>query len=110
MYDYIPNVYLLTFLNLSKKKFFLYRRKNGKVKKYNEKGILIYDVEYINGKITGNSKEYDENREIKCENYQYENLNGIISEKIKEYNENGEIIFEGEYINNRLVNGKGKNN
>ena len=44
---------------------------NGKVREYNNDGILIFEGEY---------------------------LNGIRNGKGKEYNENGELLFEGEYI------------
>ena len=60
----------------------VYELKNGKgvIKEYNSlTGILKFEVEYFNGKRNG---------------------------KGKEYNEDGKLIFEGEYLNNKILNGK----
>ena len=43
---------------------------NGKVKEYNEYGILIFEGEYLDGKKNGKGKEY----------------------------EDGKLIYEGEYL------------
>ena len=48
---------------------------------YNERNIMIYEGEYLNGKRNGKGKEYNDER--------------------------GHIIFEGEYLNGKR-NGKGK--
>ena len=52
---------------------------NGKVKEYNDNNKIIFECEYLKGKIR--------NR--------------------KEYNNYGELLFEGEYLNGKR-NGKGK--
>ena len=52
----------------------------GKIKEYNNDGILEYDGEYLNGERNGQGKEY--------------NIDGV-------------LIYEGEYIKNKY-NGKGK--
>ena len=54
---------------------------NGKVKEYNDDGVLIFDGEYLNGKMNGKGKEYD-----------YK----------------GNLIFDGEYLNGKKYNGNGK--
>ena len=41
--------------------------KNGKIKEYNYKGILIFDGEYLNGMKNGKGKEYDDNGKLKFE-------------------------------------------
>ena len=69
-------------------------KKNGKGKKYNNKGELIFEGEYLNGKRNGKGKKYYEG-ELEFEG---EYLNGKRNGKGKEYY-GGELIFEGEYIN-----------
>ena len=51
---------------------------NGKVKEYNYKDNIIFEGEYLNGKINGKGKEYDDD---------------------------GNLIFEGQYSNgNKIIN------
>ena len=47
------------------------KERNGKGKEYNFNGELIFEGEYLNGKMNG---------------------------KVKEYNFNGKLLFEGEYL------------
>ena len=61
-------------------------------KKYDIYGKLIFECEYLNGKING--KEYDYNGKLTFEG-EYEN--GQINGKGKEYYDNGKLLFEGEY-------------
>ena len=76
------------------------------IKRYREekdnKGQLIYEGEFMNGKRDGKGKEYNNGELI----YEGEYIKGVKDGKGKEYNY-GELIFEGEYING-LRNGKGK--
>ena len=66
-----------------------WKRWNGK--KYNKKGVVLYELK--NGK--GNVKEYDKNDDLIFEG---KYLNGERNGKGKEY-EKGILIFEGEYLN-----------
>ena len=73
-------------------------KKNGRGKEYNEKGDLIFEGEYLNGKKwKGAKKIYDIiNGELI---FEYEYLNGKIVH-IKEYDKyNQELLFSGDYIN-----------
>ena len=76
---------------------------NGKVKEYNNKGILIFDEEYLNGEKNNIGKEYIDERELI---YEGEYLNRKKNAKGKD--NNNSIIFEGEYINGKRWNGMGK--
>ena len=70
---------------------YLYGKKwNGKG--YDEKGNIIYEL--INGK--GKLKEFYLNGELL---FEWEYLNGKIHKKGKEYYYSGELFFEGEYLN-----------
>ena len=73
------------------------KRWNGK--KYNKKGVVLYELKI--GK--GNVKEYDKNDDLIFEG---KYLNGERNGKGKEY-EKGILIFEGEYLNRKRwdVNG-----
>ena len=88
-----------------------------------DKGKLIFEGEYLNGK-KWNGKGYDNLGNIVYElkdgkglvkEYSYylrldfegEYLNGERNGKGKEYNDKGELIFEGEYLNGKRY-GKGK--
>ena len=77
---------------------------NGKVKEYNKEGVLIFDGEYLNGKMNGKGKEYDYKGNLRFEG---EYLNGEKIGKGKEYDYKGNLIFEGEYLNGEK-NGKAK--
>ena len=96
---------------------------NGKGKEYDEYGELLFEGEYVNGKIwngkiynikgnieceikdgKGHIKEYDKNGELLFEG---EYLNGERKGKGKEYDRYGELLFEGSYLNGER-NGKGK--
>ena len=80
---------------------FMNGKRDGKGKEYNN-GELIYEGEYIKGVREGKGKEYNNGELI----YEGEYIKGVKDGKGKEYNY-GELIFEGEYING-LRNGKGK--
>ena len=68
--------------------------KNGKGKEYDNRGLLIFEGEYINGTRNGKGKEYFDNGKLKFEGeYHY----GLRNGKGKEYFKNGELKFEGEY-------------
>ena len=77
---------------------------NGKVKEYWRDGQLIFEGEYLNGKINGKGKEYYQDNKLKFEG---EYLNDKRNGKGKKYYYDGKLKFEGEYLNNKN-NGKGK--
>ena len=77
---------------------------NGYIKEYNERGILIFEGEYINGEKKGKGKEYNDKGELK---YEGEYLNGKKNGKGKEYNDNGDLSFEGYFLYNHRRNGIG---
>ena len=77
---------------------------NGKIKEYNyDSGKLVFEGDYLNGKINGKEKEYDSKNNL---GFKGEYLDGKRNGKGKEYYE-GKLIFEGEYKNEEK-NGKGK--
>ena len=76
---------------------------NGYVKEYNDKGILVLEVEYLNGKRNGKGKEYYEDDKL---GFEGEYLNGFKNGKGKEYYVNGKLKFEGEYLYNFRLKGK----
>ena len=80
--------------------------KNGKgfIKRYYDKGKLMYEYEYVNGLRNGKCKEYFYNGNLKSE---CEYLNGEKNGNAKEYYENGKPKFEGKYLNGKR-NDKGK--
>jgi len=96
---------------------------NGKIKEYNDKGILIFEGEYLNGKKNGSGKEYYDNGNFKFDG---EYLNGKewtgkiydensnITELIdgkgyyKSYNNKGVLQLEYEILNGEII-GKVKN-
>ena len=99
---------------------YLFGKKHGKGKEYNEDGKFAFEGEFYNNKklkgkyyINGileyegeylwdkkwNGKGYDKNRNII-----YEIING--NGKVKEYLD-GKLIFEGEYLNGKK-HGKGR--
>ena len=69
---------------------------NGKVYEYDYNGTLIFESQYLNGRIDGKGKEYDSNGELifEGEYFNRKRWNG----RGKEYDSNGELIFEGEYF------------
>ena len=68
------------------------------------KELLVYKGEFKNGEKNGKGKEYDDNGKLKYEGeYQKGSRNG----KGKEYS-NHKLIFEGEYLNGKIWNGKSK--
>ena len=104
---------------------YLNGEKNGKGKEYYENGNLKFEGEYLNGNpINGirydpenNAYNYNGNGFIKDYDYngllfEGEYLNGLKNGKGKVYNYNGELEYEGEYLNDKLWNGKNnsKNN
>jgi antitoxin component YwqK of YwqJK toxin-antitoxin module len=70
---------------------------------------LIFEGEFFDGKKNGKGKEYYEN-ENHLIKYQGEYLNGERNGEGKEYNDKGDLIFEGEYLNGKIWNGKGQEN
>ena len=84
---------------------YLHGQKNGKVKEYNPDGELIFEGEYLNGKIwSGKVNEYYDNGKISFEG---EYLNGEKNGMGKEYYLKGKIKFEGEYLKGMKWNGIG---
>ena len=104
---------------------------NGKVKEYDAYDKLRFEGEYINGKLNGKGKEYNNDRLIfegeylngerhgkgkEYDNYDFKNylkfegeyLNGKRNGKGIEYQSDGDLIFEGEYLDGKIWNGKGK--
>ena len=70
---------------------YLYSKKwNGKG--YDENCNIIYELKNGNGKV----KEYNDSGILRFEG---EYLNGLRNGKGKEYDYNGKLIFEGEYLN-----------
>ena len=63
----------------------------------------MFEGEYLNGLRNGKGIYYTCDVRIECEF-----LNGRMNGKGKEYNNKGEIMFEGEYLNGRKWNGKGR--
>ena len=78
---------------------YLNRKRHGNGKGYNDKGGLILECEYRNGKMW-NAKGYDEKG-----NKTYEIING--KGHAKELSYRGELLYDGEYLNGQK-NGKGK--
>ena len=83
------------------------RKKNGEGKEYNENGKLIFHGEYLDGKKwTGLEKVYDEiDDEIILFEYEYRDgkiINGKEYDKI-----NGELLYSGGYLNGKR-NGYGE--
>ena len=71
---------------------------NGKIKEYNDKGILIFEGEYLNGEKNGKVKEYNDEGKLIFEG---EYLNGKKNGSGKEYYDNGNFKFDGEYLNGK---------
>ena len=80
-------------------------RWNGKVHEYDCNGKLIFESQYLNGRIDGKGKEYDSNGKLIFEGEYFcgKRWNG----KGIEYNSNGKLIFEGEYLKGQRENGRG---
>ena len=78
-------------------------KSKGIIKNYNKYGILIFECEYIDGEIKGNAIEYWDNEELIENGYYKSNLNSEISIKFSEI----QLKFQGDYINGER-NGKGK--
>ena len=102
--------------------------RNGLGKYYYESGELMFEGEYLNGKVYGQVKQYYKNGELLFEGvylngkgngkgkcyyksgklmFEGEYFNGEKNGKGKEYNDNGAILFEGKYLNGK-ANGRGK--
>ena len=79
--------------------------KNLNGKEYNEKGDILFEGEYYDGKKwNGTEKEYDEDTNNLIFEYKYSN--GKV--KAKEFDKfNGDLLFEGEYLNGKR-NGYGE--
>ena len=78
------------------------KRWNGKLKEYNYEGILIFEREYLKGKIKENVREYYKNGKLKFEGVY---LDGEIWTGHKYYNI-GKLSFEDKYLNGRKVKTK----
>ena len=78
--------------------------KNGKIKEFNNKGKLLFEGEYLNGKRNGKGKEFGFEGKV-C--FEGEYLNGKRNGKGKEFYLTGKKLYEGEYLNGKR-NGKGK--
>ena len=111
--------------NINKLKFegeYLNGERNGKGKEYYENGQLKFEGEYLNGK-KWNGKGYDKDGKLEYEIkngkgfiieykewkkiFEGEYLNGMRNGKGKEYYSNDKLKFEGEYLNDKIWNGKG---
>ena len=79
--------------------------KNGKGKEFNNKGKLIFEGEYLNGKRNGEGIEYDDGILI----FEGEYLNGKRNGRGKEYNYKNQLVFEGVYLKGKRLDGKGYN-
>ena len=80
---------------------------NGEVKEYDDKGELIFEGVYINGKRHGKGKEYNYNKGGRFLIFEGEYINGKRwNGKGKEYQFDGKLRFEGEYKNGERWNGK----
>ena len=78
-------------------------KKNGKGKELAYMGNILFEGEYLNGKINGKGKEYYDDGKLKFEgNY----LNGCRHGEGIQYYNNDKVRFEGEYLNDRIWNGK----
>ena len=78
---------------------------NGKVKEYNQNDELIFEGEYFDGKKSGIGKEYCNGLLVYEGNFQHGKKNG----KGTQYNSYfGTLSFEGEFLNDKIWNGKGK--
>ena len=108
---------------------YIIKNGSGKVKEYNDIGILIFEGEYLNCQANGYGKEYNGSKgklefegefkngkkwNGKITKYNdYGNLvldayyqNGIINGKVKEWDINKNCIFDGEYLNGKKWNSK----
>jgi len=74
----------------------------GKGKEYDKRGELIFEGDYLNGRINGKGKEYN-NGQLKFEG---DYLNGKKNGKGKEFDKYGNLISEGEYLYNWKIKGK----
>ena len=83
----------------------IYTLKNGtgKIKIYDQKGIIEFEGEIINGIMNGKGKKYSNGKLI----FDGEFLNGKRNGKGIEYSSYGGIKFEGEYKNDKIWKGKG---
>ena len=72
----------------------------GKCKKFSREGKLIFEGEYLNGKINGRVKEFDSaGRSI----FEGEYLNGYKwNGIIKGYREN-KLVLSAEYLNGKII-------
>ena len=75
----------------------------GFVREYDNKGALISDGKYNNGKMNGTIREYNVYRETI---FFGEYKNGKRNGEGEEYNNEGKIIFKGEYLNGFRNKGK----
>ena len=78
---------------------------NGLFKEYIAFGdIILFECEFKNGKENGKGKEYYDDYRLSFEG---EYKNGERNGKGKEY-KGDQVIFEGEYLDGKIWNGKGK--
>ena len=85
------------------KRYIIYDNKSKVGKEYNDKDILIYIGEYLNGERNGNGREFNEKNEL---TFYGSYSNGKRNGKGIEYNGKGKLLFEGDYSNGKR-NGQG---
>ena len=73
-------------------KLYELKKGNGKVREYDNEGLMIFKGEYLDGRRNGKGKEYEYGKLIFDGEYKY----GVRNGKGREYR-NGKLIFEGEY-------------
>ena len=87
---------------------YLNGKRNGKGKEYNYNGYIIFD-EYLNGEELNGKRidefidKFDNKGNLIFEG---EYLNGKRNGKVKEFDNKGNLIFEGQYINDERKKGK----
>ena len=77
------------------------RLESGKSKEKLDKGKILFDGEYKNGRWNGIGKEYYENGNLR---YEGEFLDGRWNGNGKEYYQNGELKYDGEFLNGQKKN------
>ena len=96
------DINIIDYKHLSRK--YVIYEENGKKKEYNLDGKLLFEGDYLNGKIIGKGKEYLFYGKLLFEG---EYLNDERSGKGKEYDLFGRLEFEGEYLKGKRLNGNG---
>ena len=96
---YNKNMQNIMNINLTNYKFYSQKyiifEENGKIKEYDGyDDRLLFEGGYLYGKRNGKGKEYNDDGNLIFEG---EDSNGKRNGKGKEYNNNNRLIFEGEY-------------